>query len=75
MKTIIAEHLDSCEEALESNKSMIKRSLPLHRKFKNLYQHNIVLQAENRTLKEELHQLKEEVAKRNLDVLVQVAVE
>jgi hypothetical protein len=75
MKTRIEEHLDSCEEALGNNKSMVKRSLPLHRQVKNLYQQNKVLQAENRILKEELHQLKEEDAKRNLDVLAQVAVE
>jgi len=54
---------------------MAKMSLPLHRKVKNFYQQNRVLQEEIRKLKSKLHQSKEEAAKRNLDVLAQVAVE
>jgi len=37
MKRRIVEHSDLCEEALENGKRMVKRSLPLHNKLKNLY--------------------------------------
>jgi hypothetical protein len=68
MKRKIAEHLDLCEEALEKNKRMLKRYMALHKHVKSLYIHN-------RTLKEKERQRKEQIAKRNLDLLAQVAVE
>jgi precorrin-2 methylase len=68
MKRKIAEHLDLCEGALENNKRMVKRSLPLHRQVKNLYR-------QNKTLQEKDRLRKEQTAKKNLDLLAQVAVE
>jgi hypothetical protein len=68
MKRKIAKHLDLCEEALENNKRMVKRSLPIHKQMKNMYRHN-------RTLKEKDRLRKEQIAKRNLDFLAQVVVE
>jgi hypothetical protein len=37
MKRKIKKHLDMCEEALENNKKMVKRYLPLHKQMKNMY--------------------------------------
>jgi hypothetical protein len=68
MKRKIAKHLDLCEEALENNKRMVKRSLPLHKQMKNLYR-------QNRTLKAKDRPRKEQIAKRKLDLLAQVVVE
>jgi hypothetical protein len=64
MKRKIGEHLDLCEGSLENN----KRSLPLHKQMKNLYR-------QNRTLKAKDRLRKEQIAKRNMDLLAQVAVE
>jgi regulator of replication initiation timing len=63
MKTRIAEHMDSCEEALDKSRNMVRRSLPLHRKVKNMYMKNRVLQVENMSLKGRLHQIGEEDCK------------
>ena len=68
MKRKIEKHLDLCEEALEKNKRMVKRYLPLHKQMKNMYR-------QNRTLKAKDRLRKEQIAKRNLDLLAQVAVE
>jgi hypothetical protein len=68
MKEKIAEHLDLCEEALENRKIMVKRYLPLHKQMKNIYK-------KNRTLKTKDRLRKEQMEKRNLDLLAQVAVE
>jgi hypothetical protein len=68
MKERIEEHLDLCQEALENRKIMVKRSLPLHKQMKNLYKKNRALKTKDRLIKEQM-------AKRNLDLLAQVAME
>jgi hypothetical protein len=68
MKIKITEHLDLCEEALENNKRMVNRSLPLHKQVKILYR-------QNRTLKAKDRLRKEQIAKKNLDFLAQVVME
>ena len=68
MKERIEEHLDLCQEALENRKIMVKRSLPLHKQMKNI-------QKKNRALKTKDGLIKEQMAKRNLDLLAQVAME
>jgi len=68
MKRKIAEHLDLCEGALEKNKRMVKRSMPLQKQVKKLYRHKKTLQ-ENDKLR------KEQTVKKNLDLLAQVEVE
>ena len=47
------------------------RDQPLHRKLKNLYRKNIDFQYKNIKLKEELQQFQDEMAQRNLNVLVE----
>jgi hypothetical protein len=52
---------------------MDKRSLPLHRKLKNVYKKKRACQVEIRKLKAELQPFIEHVEKRNLDILAKVA--
>jgi hypothetical protein len=68
MKERIEEHLDLCQEALDNRKIMVKMSLPLRKKMKNLYKKNRALKTKDRLIKEQM-------AKRNLDLLAQVAME
>jgi hypothetical protein len=65
--------LDLYEETIDKARYMAKRSLPLHRKLKNVYKQKRACQAEIRKLKAELQPFKEQVAKRNLDILAKVA--
>jgi hypothetical protein len=62
IKRKIVEHLDLCEEALENRKRMIKRYLLLQKQIKNVYR-------KNRTLKKKDRLRKEQISKRNLDLL------
>jgi hypothetical protein len=68
IKIKIEEDLDLCEGALENNKRMVKRSLPLQKLVKNLYIQNKTLHAKDRLRKEQTE-------KKNMDLLAQVAVE
>ena len=52
-----------------------RRGLPLHKKLNKLYRLNKGFQYQNRKLKEELQQFKDEVAQRKLSVLVEAAIE
>jgi hypothetical protein len=45
-----------------------RRGLPLHKQLNNLYRLNIGFQSQNRKLKEELQQFKDELAQRNVNV-------
>jgi hypothetical protein len=65
--------LDMYEETIDKERFLAKRFFPLHRKLKNVYRQNITHQAEIRKLKAELQPFREEVAKRNLDMLAKVA--
>jgi hypothetical protein len=65
--------LDLYEETIDKENFIAKRSLPLHRKLKNMYKQKRACQAEIRKLKAELHPFREQVAKRNLDMLAKVA--
>jgi hypothetical protein len=60
-------------ETIDKVKFMAKRSLPLHKQLKNMYKQKRACQAEIRKLKAELQPFKEQVAKRNLDMLAKVA--
>jgi hypothetical protein len=64
--------LDLYEETIGKKRYMDKRSLPLHKKLKNVYKHKRACQAELKKLKAELQPFKEKVAKRNLDMLAKV---
>jgi hypothetical protein len=65
--------MDMYLETIDKARFTKKRFLPLHRKLKNLYPHNMDLQAQIRRLKLELQPFKEELAQRNLNVLTQAA--
>jgi hypothetical protein len=64
--------LDLYEEIIDKARFMAKRSFPLHRKLKNVYKQMRASQAEIGKLKGELQPFKEEVEKRNLDMLAKV---
>jgi hypothetical protein len=63
MKVKMVAHIVDCEEAIDKNRYMVKRSLHLHKKLKNVYKQKMVLQKENKVLKRKLHQIEEEAAK------------
>ena len=65
--------MDMYHETIDKAKFIAKRFQPLHRQLKNLYRQNIAHQTQIKELKIELHPLKEELAKRNLDMLAKVA--
>jgi hypothetical protein len=67
MKTWKAKHLDLCEEALENGKIMVNESLPLHKQGKNLYNQNKVLRTKDKMTKEQME-------KRNLNLLDQATM-
>jgi len=57
------------EEIVTKEKSWVKRSVSMCRKFNNVYKKNRAYQVENMKLKEEVQHLKEQIAKHNLDML------
>ena len=61
--------IDMYLETIDKARFVAKRFLPLHRQLKNLYRQNRDLQAHFRKLKLDLQHFKEQLAKRNLDVL------
>jgi hypothetical protein len=65
--------LDLYEKTIDKEIYLAKRSLPLHRQLKNVYRKKRACQVEIRRLKEELQPFKEQVEKRNLDMLAHVA--
>jgi hypothetical protein len=69
------EIMDMYSETLDLERFLARRALPLHRQLKTLYRKNKIFQSQNRKLKEELHHFKDELAQRNLNVLVQAAIE
>jgi hypothetical protein len=69
------ELMDMYSETLDLARFSARRALPLHRKLKTLYRKNKSFQSQNRKLKEELQHFKDELAQRNLNVLVQAAIE
>jgi hypothetical protein len=69
------ELMDMYNETLDLERFSARRSFPLHRQLKTLYRKNKSFQSQNRKLKEELHPFKDELAQRNLNVLVQAAIE
>jgi hypothetical protein len=63
--------MDMYRENLVQAKFIAKRFRPHHMQLKILYGHNLAYKGEIRGLKMELHPFKEELAKRNLNVLAQ----
>jgi hypothetical protein len=52
-----------------------RKALPLRKQLKNLYRQNMGFQAQNRKLKAELKHFQDEVTQKNLQVLVEAAIE
>jgi hypothetical protein len=65
--------LELYEETIDKSIYMAKRYLPLHRKLKNVYKQKKYCQVEIKKLKVELQPFKEQVEKRNLNILAKVA--
>jgi hypothetical protein len=69
------ELMDGYSHTLDLARFAARREQPLHRQLKNLYRKNRGFQSQNRKLKEELKHFQDEVAQRNLQVLVEAAIE
>jgi hypothetical protein len=69
------EIMDMYNETLDLVRFLAGRDLSLHRKLKILYRQNKIFRSQNRKLMEELQHFKDELAQRNLNVLVQAAIE
>jgi hypothetical protein len=52
-----------------------RRGMPLHKKLNNLYRLNKGFQSQNRKIKAELQQFKDELAQRNVNVLIEATIE
>jgi hypothetical protein len=72
-KIKLKEMLDIYEETIDKSRIMAKRYFLLHMQLKNVYRQKRACQAEIRKLKAELQPFKEEVEKRNLDMLAKLA--
>ena len=71
----MTEIMDGYSHTLDLARFVERRSQPLHRQLKNLYRKNKGFQSQNRKLKDELKHFQDEVAQRNLQVLVEAAIE
>jgi uncharacterized protein YaaN involved in tellurite resistance len=69
----LKEMLDMYHETIDKEIFLSKIFLPLHRKLKNIYSQNRSHQAQIGKLKAELQPFKEELAKRNIEMLTKVA--
>jgi phosphoenolpyruvate synthase/pyruvate phosphate dikinase len=69
------ELMDMYSETIDLAMFLARRALPLHRQLKTLYRQKKIFQSQNRKLKEELQHFKDEMAQRNLNVLVQDVIE
>jgi hypothetical protein len=69
------ELMDNYNNTLDFKRFAAIRDLLLHKKIKNLYMKNRGFHSQNRKLKEKLKHFKDEVAQKNLNVLVEVAIE
>jgi hypothetical protein len=69
------ELMDGYNHTLDLARFAARKAQPLHRQLKNLYRQNKGFQSQNRKLKAELQHFQDEVAQRNLQVLVEAAIE
>jgi predicted RNase H-like nuclease (RuvC/YqgF family) len=74
-KVKMKELMDGYKHTLDLARFAARKAQPLHRQLKNLYRKNIGFQSQNRKLKAELQHFQDEVAQRNLQVLVEVVIE
>jgi hypothetical protein len=69
------EIMDGYNHTLDLARFAARKAQPLHRQLKNLYRQNKDFQSQNRKLKAELQHFQDEMAQRNLDVLIEAAIE
>jgi chemotaxis regulatin CheY-phosphate phosphatase CheZ len=69
------ELMDGYSHTLDLARFAARKAQPLHRQLQNLYRQNKGFQSQNRKLKAELQHFQDEVAQRNLQVLVEAAIE
>jgi hypothetical protein len=69
------ELMDGYKHTLDLARFAARKAQPLHRKLQNLYRQNRGFQSQNRKLKAELQHFQDEVAQRNLQVLVEASIE
>ena len=69
------ELMDMYSNTIDLEIFLPRRAPPLHKQLNNLYMQNIGFQSQNRKLKEELQHFKDELTQRNLNVMVQDAIE
>jgi hypothetical protein len=71
----MTELMDGYSHTLDLARFAARRAQLLHRQLNNIYRKNKGFQFQNRKLKTELKHFQDEVAQRNLQVLVEVAIE
>jgi phage shock protein A len=71
----MTELMDGYSHTVDLARFVARRAQPLHRQLKNLYRQNRGFQSQNRKLKAEMKHVQDEVAQRNLQVLVEAAIE
>jgi hypothetical protein len=69
------ELMDGYSQTLDLERFAARKAQPLHRQLKNLYRQNKGFQSQNMKLKAELKHFQDEVAQRNLQVLVEASIE
>jgi hypothetical protein len=69
------ELMDGYNHTLDLAIFAARRAQTLHKNIKNLYRKNRNFQSQKKKPKEELQQFKDDMAQRNLNVLVEVAIE
>jgi chemotaxis regulatin CheY-phosphate phosphatase CheZ len=69
------ELMDGYTHTLDLARFAARKAQPLHRQLQNLYRQNRGFQSQNRKLKAELQHFQDEVAQRNLQVLVEASIE
>jgi chromosome segregation ATPase len=69
------ELMDGYNHTLDLARFAARKAQPLHRQLKNLYRQNKDFQSQNRKLKAELQHFQDEMAQRNLEVLIEAAIE
>jgi hypothetical protein len=74
-KAQMKELMDGYTHTLDLARFAARKAQPLHRQLQNLYRQNRGFQSQNRKLKAELQHFQDEVAQRNLQVLVEASIE
>jgi hypothetical protein len=74
-KVKMKELMDGYNHTLDLARFAARKARPLHRQLKNLYTQNRDFQSQNIKLKADLQHFQNEVAQRNLQVLVEVVIE